>query len=87
MRKIIFNPKGQGLIEYLLVVSLVAVVSMVVLRSLGQTVAANFTTITNALQGHANKAATPKVDDNAFRKKDMSDFFKGAAGADDRAQQ
>lgn len=81
MFKPVENQRGQGLIEYLLIVCLVAIGAMAVLRGLGQTVAANFATITNQLQGKPAKAPTVRVDASSYRKKDMSNFFQGATNA------
>ncbi len=43
------NDEGQDLLEYALLVSLIAVVAVVAVRAAGTTVSGIFTTITNSL--------------------------------------
>ena len=73
------NQKGQGLIEYLLLVCLMAVGTIGVVRVLQKTVQVNFANATSALQGHTKVAEHEKINTNDFKKKDMSDFMSGAA--------
>lgn len=73
------NNKGQSLIEYLLLVALMAVGSIAVLRSLNKTVAVNFANVTSALQGEgAKKVSHERVSESDFKKRDMSSFMSGS---------
>lgn len=72
------NAKGQGLIEYLLLVALMAIATIGILKVLNRTVQTQFANVTNALQGE-HKVRHEKVTDSDYRKKDMSDFMSGAA--------
>lgn len=74
--------RGQGLIEYLIIVAIMAVTAVGILRVMGQTVTAKFATITYALQGKKRIARSEQVTDHHYRKKDFSDFFQGAASDD-----
>ena len=48
------NNKGQGLIEYLIIVALVGVATIGMVRILGNTVERQLAKITNGLQGRTN---------------------------------
>jgi pilus assembly protein Flp/PilA len=71
---------GQGLIEYLIIVALMAVATIGVVRIMGQTVSAKFATITYALQGKSKSVKAESVDASSYKKKDLGDFFKGSGG-------
>lgn len=71
------NQKGQGLIEYLVIVALMGVASIAIVRTLNQTINARLASVTFALQGKKKSAAMDTVEDSFFEKKDMSDFFNG----------
>ncbi|MCJ8276747.1 MAG: hypothetical protein HRT44_01740 [Bdellovibrionales bacterium] len=74
------NKKGQGLVEYMIIVALMAVSTMGIIRVLSQTSGAKLASITQSLQG--GKASVnvkfEKVDEAHFKKKDMSNFFQGS---------
>lgn len=74
------NQKGQGLIEYLIIMALMAVATMAIMRVLSQTVSVKFAQVTEALQGRESKSRmqAPQIEDSQLKKKDMSDFFNGA---------
>lgn len=73
------NNKGQSLIEYLLLVALMAIGTIAVLRTLNKTVAVNFSNVTSALQGEgAKKVSHERVSEGDFKKRDMSSFMSGS---------
>ncbi|MCO5114336.1 MAG: Flp family type IVb pilin [Bdellovibrionaceae bacterium] len=74
------NQKGQGLIEYIILVALIAIASIGVMRVLSQTANTQLANITNSLQGgaQARKIAAPQVSETLYSKKDLSDFMKNA---------
>lgn len=79
-RSLFRNQKGQSLVEYLLLVALMAIGTIGVLRVLNKTVQVNFANVTSALQGGpAKRAQHEKIEDSDFKKKDMGDFMHGAA--------
>ena len=73
------NEKGQGLIEYLIIVALVAVAGIAVMKVVGQNVQAQFSNVAKAIQGESGKVSMDEITETHYKKKDMSDFFKGAA--------
>lgn len=75
------NQKGQSLVEYLIIVSLIAVGSIAIMRSLGETVYVRFANITNALQGKSPEVHPESVKESLYQRRGMDDFFK-AAGRD-----
>lgn len=72
------NQKGQGLIEYLIIVALMAVATIGIVRVLGQTVTAKFASATYALQGTKKSVRVETIDEGLHKKKDLSDFMNGA---------
>lgn len=73
---------GQTLVEYLLIVALIAIGSIAIMRSLSQTIYVRFTNITNALQNKDVEVQPHSVKEEQYKKKGLDDFFKGAAGSD-----
>lgn len=72
------NQKGQGLIEYLILVALMAVASIAIVRILNQTVNAKLASVTYALQGKKKSVSVETVEESYHSKKDLADFFNGA---------
>ena len=78
-RTILKNCRGQSLVEYLLLVSLIAVATMGVVRALSHTVSAKFATVGAQIAGD-KKAYKGETNFNQYvRKKDMANFFEQAA--------
>ncbi len=73
------NQKGQGMIEYLILVALMAVASIGIMRSLNHVVNARFANVIYSLQGSQKKAKTETLSEKEFSKKDLSNFMNGAA--------
>ena len=72
------NERGQGLIEYLIIVALMAIATIAVIRVMGQSVSAKFASVTYALQGE-KKSIKPRIDESHYKKKDLGNFFDGVA--------
>lgn len=81
--KITRNRRGQGLIEYLIIVAIVAVGSMAVMRVVGSNLNRRFAAIAQALGGEATTVKALSVSESLYKKRDMSDFFNGAASSGD----
>ena len=79
MNSFIKNQKGQGLIEYLLLVALMAVGTIGILRVLNHTVAINFANVASALQGQSKTLAHERIGETDVRKKDMGSFMSGSS--------
>ena len=71
------NQKGQSMIEYLIIVGLVAVGSIFVMEKLGHTISVRFANITNALQGKTQQTETAEsINADDIRKRGLNDFFQ-----------
>ncbi len=77
--KLKFNQSGQSLVEYLVIVSIIAIGSIAVVRSLGETIYVRFANITNALQNKDTDLQPSVLNNSEFRKKGLNDFFKEAS--------
>ncbi|MBX3041056.1 MAG: class III signal peptide-containing protein [Bdellovibrionaceae bacterium] len=79
--KIVRNRRGQGLIEYLILVALVAVSSIAVMRVVGNSVNVQFSKVAKALGATVDgDLSKPKVAASAYKKRDLSNFLQGAVG-------
>lgn len=76
--KQIKNKKGQGLIEYLIIVAIVAVGSIAVIRAVGGNMNVQFANVALALGGKGQKKPAHEVTDNMYKKRDFSNFFEGS---------
>lgn len=74
--------KGQGLVEYLIIVALMGVATIGIVRALSQTVSAKFATVTYVIQGKEKSITPDEVRDTYYKKKDLSTFFNGAASTE-----
>lgn len=82
---IIRNTRGQGLIEYLIIVALVAVSAIGVVRVVGRNVSVQFANIAKALgSGDGNQIKASDVSESLYSKKDLSNFLQGAVNSDAR---
>lgn len=73
------NQRGQGLIEYLIIVALIAVGTMAIMRTVGQSVNVKFAKIAEALGADVEgEIKTAKVTETQSSKKDMKDFMQGS---------
>ncbi len=70
--------RGQGLIEYLILVALMGVATIGVIRVLNQTVKSRFASAIFALQGKSKKVKTESVKEQDYIKSDLSNFMNGA---------
>lgn len=76
---------GQGLIEYLILVSLIAVATLGIVRLLGHSLSARFSNVTLAIQGrNPRQVEVESVQKQHYKKRDMSDFFNGASARDEK---
>lgn len=70
--------RGQGLIEYLVIVALMGVATIAIVRVMSQTVSTRFASITYALQGKSKQVTPEEVRETLYKKKDLNNFFNGA---------
>ena len=79
-----FGRRGQGLIEYLILVALMGVATIGIIRTLNQTVKSRFANAIYALQGRKQKAKTHQLKKGEYQRSDLSNFMSGAASSDDK---
>ena len=79
---IIKNKKGQGLVEYLIIVAIVAVGSISVIKVVGANIDVQFANVAQALGGtDSRKKEAHKVTYTMYKKRDFSDFFEGSVNS------
>ena len=76
--KFILNSAGQGLIEYLIIVSIMAISTIGIISLMGQTVKSKFGSITSSLQGKTQKLGPTSVDPSLYQKSDLGNFFENS---------
>ena len=73
------NEKGQSLIEYLVLVAIVAIGSLSVLRLVGKNLHVQLANVARALAGEqSSQLKGEKVRGSHYSKKDFSNFMQGA---------
>jgi pilus assembly protein Flp/PilA len=73
------NYRGQGLVEYLILVALMAVATIGVVNILNQNVKSQFANVIYSLQGGKKKSAPQEsLDSHDFKKTDFSNFMNGS---------
>lgn len=76
LNTIFINPTGQGLVEYLIIVAIVAVGSISVVKVVGANLNVQLTNVAQALGGtNSQKKTAYEVPASAWKKKDLSNFF------------
>ena len=80
------NQKGQGLIEYLILVAIMGVATIGIVRTLNQTVKSRFANAIYALQGRNQKAKTHNLRKKEYQRSDLSNFMSGAASSDNKKE-
>ena len=76
--------KGQGLIEYLILIALMGVATIGIVRTLNQTIKSRFANAIYALQGRKQKAKTHVLKKEEYQRSDLSNFMTGAASGDEK---
>lgn len=77
--KFLSNQSGQGLIEYLVIVALVAVAGITVMKVLGQNIRAQFAKVASVIQGqNPSDVHMDAIRRSQYKSRDMSDFFRGS---------
>lgn len=80
--KIIKNKKGQGLIEYLIIVAIVAVGAIAVMKTVGGNINVQFANVAQALGGtNSEKKKAHEVTESLYKKRDFSNFFEDSVNS------
>ncbi len=73
------NNKGQGLVEYLIIVALIGVAAMGVMGVLQQSIKSQYSNIINSIQGGKKaKIQSEAITGSDYKKRDLSDFMHGS---------
>lgn len=76
----LYKNHGQALIEYLIIVALVALVTMGMVKAVGTNITIHFANIAKALGGDASNDIAPvKIQADQIQTRDLHDYMKGAA--------
>ncbi len=86
IKPLLLNKKGQGLIEYLILIALMGVATIGIIRTLNQTVKSRFANAIYALQGKNQKAKTHTMKKEEYKRSDLSDFMSGSASTDKKTK-
>ena len=76
--------KGQGLVEYLILIALMGVATIGIMRTLNQTLKSRFANVIYALQGRKQKARTHPLTRETYARSDLSNFMTGASSTDEK---
>jgi len=80
-KKNLKNQKGQGLIEYVIIVAIVAVGAISLVRVLHQSINVQFASIAKALGARSSaRLSAPEITSSMVQKKDLSNFMRGSKG-------
>lgn len=72
---------GQSVIEYIILVAVIAIASLGIVKILGNTISTKLAQITLSLQGKRETAArvkVPEVEKKHWQKRDMDDFYESS---------
>lgn len=73
------NQKGQGLIEYLILVALIAVTTIGVIKVVGNNVATQYENINRAMGAkNSQKLTISNASENSLKQKDLSNFMESS---------
>ncbi len=78
-KNVIFRTNGQGMVEYMILVALIAAGTIGVVRVVGYNIGAQYENINRALGAKtSNQLEIKNAEQGQLNKKDLSDFLKGA---------
>jgi pilus assembly protein Flp/PilA len=69
------NNRGQGMVEYLIIVALMGVATMCILRVTNKTVQVQFANIARSLGATGERPQAEQLNTQDYSKKDMTNFF------------
>ena len=84
MSKILKNKKGQGLIEYLMLVALIAVATIGVVKVVGHNLGKKYENINRALGANGEELKAENAAKSSLAQKDLSNFLDGAKTQHDK---
>ncbi len=73
------NSRGQGMVEYVILVALVGVATIGMVRLVQKAIKVNLANVVHTLEGgDAKKEEHEKITEDDIRKSDFSDFMNGS---------
>lgn len=72
------NQKGQGLVEYLILLCLVTVSSIAVVSVVGQNIKAQYAKISNAITGKGAQVPMTQAHSESHKLRGMDDYFESS---------
>lgn len=81
---LISNQKGQSLVEYLIIVALVAVATIGMVKVVGTNISVHFANIAKALGGDTSELEPVKVRSEQVKTRDLGTYMQGATGGPGR---
>lgn len=79
MQKLLRKRSGQGMVEYMILVALIAAGTMGVVRVVGYNIGIQYENINRALGAkNSNQLQTQNAEQSLLNKKDLSDFLQGS---------
>jgi len=84
----VLNRRAQGMVEYIILVALVAIAAIGITELLGQTVRTKLAEITASLQERGSTVGKnlPTIEDKHVNRRGMSDFYKNSNKTGDSAK-
>ena len=77
--KLVRSKKGQGLVEYLILVALIAVGTIAVIKVVGQNITKQYERVNRSLGANGSSEITlDGVAESQLKRKDLSNFMEGA---------
>jgi Flp pilus assembly pilin Flp len=81
-KNLLKNKKGQGLVEYLIIVAIIAVGSIAIIKTVGGNIDVQFANVANAIGGkESTKKEAHEVTESMYKKKDLGSFFQGSVNS------
>lgn len=79
MNRTLHNQRGQGLIEYLILVALMGVATIGMIRVVNEALNKRFANVAKSIQGQDARVERVQIEDRLHSRKDMGNFMNGAA--------
>ncbi len=78
------DQKGQGMIEYVILVALMAIGTIGMVRVLGEGINVKFSSITAALQGESPERRQVDIPKSWQKRRTLKDFLNGSTSSSNR---
>lgn len=83
--KRIRNRRGQGLVEYLIIVAIMGVASITVVKLISSNLRTQFSNVANALGSRQTQELESKTaTERHYQSRDLSNFFSGAVDGNNK---